>query len=269
MTTASLALLGLTGCAALAPQETSLMSRDLYDIKQQLAEQRRLQEALDNKLTFALTQIDQNVQSQTSIMQGSISGMEGMIRDQQQQMERLNQQFQAVSVTIESLARRGGINGGAVQPPGPARSGGAAEQAYQTALAQSQQGQHDQARESLRQALELNPSQATRIDILYLLGLTMMELRELDSAEGHFRELITLDSADPKAWASFERIAQIKRTQGDNATALQILRAIDEQYREQPTAAQFGLINIEQVRARIQEIEAGSAGAAAPPRPTL
>ncbi len=234
---AAMAILG--GCSTLG-QDQQLLSRDMYEVRQQLGEFMKQQESIDNKVTYSLGSIDENLQSNGQIVQNAIDGLQKQLRDQQEEMNQLRGSMEAMMVTLDSLSRRMGVTpagsatggsqpgitspgdsaqpGQAPAPTGPATT--AADQAYQGALQQFNMGRYEQAREGFMTALSQNPTNEQKVDILYWLGETIYQLGDKDTAFNTFSQIIDVNQQSQQAWRAVERMGDIRMEQGRKEDAL-------------------------------------------------
>ena len=249
------ALAALAGCAGMTSSD--MLANDLFEMRQQLAEYHKNLESLDNRMTYSLTQIDQNLAGEERAILNTLNDLERMVRDQQIQLDRMNRDIQAVGVMLDRIAQRTGvgIDQGAeeTEPDRRRAAAGAAAQAYNAGQQHFHMGDYDRARESFTEALDLDPDEELRIDVLFWLGESSLRLDDLEAAQEYYRQLVTANPRHPKAWISLERVAMIYHRQGNHDDALVYLRYIADEYEQHPDVLQF--IEINRVRSAIADIE--------------
>lgn len=269
---AAAAVLTLAGCAPMIPNDAGTV-RDIYDMKQMMADSTKRQELIDAKITSSLTSIENKVDSCPNV-QPAVDDLAKMVRDQQTQITQMNQQMQAMMVVIDSLAKRWGVPGVSMgaqpgmtplsgQTPAPSEdqaqpmSGATpAVQAFNTAAQMFNNGQYDQAREGFRQALEQNPTADQRVEIQYWQAVNYMKANDGKAAEEAFLSLIKANQKHERAWSSFEKLAQIRRQAGDLDTALNYYKNIVDIYPEYP-----GIQRVRDAMAQIEAEKAAKGGA--------
>jgi TolA-binding protein len=267
----------LSACAGLTPSDNGLIARDMLEIKNKLNEVSANQASSDRMLEAALSGIDVSLKDREDIVKNVIDDMEKRMREQNDEIQRVRAQLQEMTFALDSLSKRLGMSdnaaatatspvadttGAAIDPAAPAPTdtqapvGAAVDQAISSAMRQYSIGNYTEAREGFRQALEQQPDDEKKVEILFWLGETCNQLKDYPVALDNYWAVINLKPDNIRAWKSLERMAGIKDIQGDFPRALEMLQQIESLYPNYP--------DIADVKAKISEIQAK----VAPPEPT-
>lgn len=265
----------LSACAAFAPSDDGLVAHDMLEIKNKLNEVAANQASSDRMIEAALTGIDVSLKDREEIVKNVIDDMEKRMREQNDEIQRVRSQLQEMTFALDSLSKRLSMGNGMLSPepnasanqaettPGgttanatPGFSDAAVDQAITSAMRQYSIGNFTAAREGFRQALEQQPDDEKKVEIMFWLGETCNQLQDFPVALENYWAVINLRPDHVRAWKSLERMAEIKQKQGDLPRALELLQSIASIYPTYP--------DIEDVQTRITEIQAQMA----PPEPT-
>jgi TolA-binding protein len=263
-TAAVMAIAMAAGCGALTPTESTILSRDMYEIKTTINKYMEEQDSLDRQLKYSLGSIDESLQGRNDITKTALDDMEKRLREQLEEIRSLRSQVEALNFAVDSLSKRlsmggtlgaapGGTMNGGVGAPGDAAvgtTGGAAigaEALLSSAQRQFNLQNYAASRDDLLKGLEQNPSGETKIETLFWLGESYYYLNDPENARRYYRQVMEENDTHAKAWVSFERMGNIFLMQGKKDEALQVLQQIDDAYPRYPY--------IDRVRATITQIQ--------------
>lgn len=198
-----------------------------------------------------------------------IEDMNKQLKQQQQDLEKIKAMvesgptkppYQAPTPTPTPMPMPGTGAGAATTPSNFVQALNAGRQLYD-------QNNFPGAREMLQNALalakaETDPAVSKREQIAanYWMGEAAFALKDNTAAKASYWAAINLDNTGIDAWQSFERLADIARAEGDNATALKNYQTILSQFQ----AKNSKYPGEDRVKAKIAEIQ-GAGAPTAPP----
>lgn len=228
-------------------------------------------EADHRQIKSDLGNLNSAVDSSNERTRNQIDDLSRQLKQQQQSLERLQGDVQAVLAKVQSGggAPATGFNSAtpgpgfspapespapgapAQAPAGPATYAdpAAAINAGKAALGQKQ---FDAARDAFAAAQKLATNDNQRIEALYQLGETAFEQRNFQEAAKNYTAAIEINSQSPQAWYSYERLGDIDRINGNNAEALNKYNNILAQWRGRNYTYE------DRVRAKIAQIQSGA-----------
>lgn len=240
-------------------------------------------EADHRQIKSDLGNLNSAVDASNERTRNQIDDLSRQLKQQQQALERLQGDVQAVLAKVQAgggaPASGGGFNpapapgpGAGLAPENPAPGAGtqgaqapagptsftdpaAAINAGKAALSQNQ---FDAARDAFAAAQKLATSDNQRIEALYQLGETAFTQRNYQEAAKDYTDAININSQSPQAWYSFERLGDIDRINGNNQAALEKYNTILTQWRGRKYLYE------DRVRAKIAEIQSGAPAPANP-----
>lgn len=251
-----------TGCAGFDPAGTSMMGKDIVEIRQLVNQLKEEEAASRRTLDYRLGTLEEKAASKNDMLTTNVSSLEKQIAQQSEEIRSLRKELGEMAFMVNTLTTK--LDMKAAKPSEQssemlATTAPAGDQAYAEAEKQFNLGRYDLARQGFEGVLAQNPTGDLAVRAQYWLAESCYRQPDLRAAYDNYSTLVRGNSSHPLAWKSVERLAEINSKLGRKPEALKLYNEIIKNYP--------GYEGIDRVKESVRALQEGSAAATPAPTP--
>ena len=246
--------LALGGCERLGSKSEDFTARDVQQIKLMVERLLDDEASRERQNDYRLRGIEDKLQTRNEVISANLTDIDSRIRSQNEEISSLRKEIDQLAFQIGALTTKLDIQAAQTSaataqmldstPPG--------EATFKDAQGELDLENYETARAGFEKALDEGPARELGIEIRYWLAETCFRQADYSAADQHYMDLIQSNPRHPLAWRSLERVADLRKMQGDLEQSAFLYETIVNGHPEYD--------EIDRVRIKLKELQEAAPG---------